>query len=79
VVENSPNTNLTLGQFFDVAFDKLFRSYRTEYVYKAAIANKLLFGKHSPRTAAMQVELPIGRSIVDIAIFNGTLLNSIEI
>ena len=50
----------------------LQRHYRCEYVYKAAIVDRIIFGRHSPRTASLHVELPVGRSIVDIAVFNGT-------
>lgn len=61
-----------LRELFEGAWDEIRRGYRNEYVYKNEIASRLIFGRHSPRTAAMHVELPVGRSIVDIAIFNGT-------
>lgn len=57
---------------FEAAFEEIRIAYRNEYVYKTAIANKIVFGKHSPRTASLHIELPIGRSIVDAAVFNGT-------
>lgn len=59
-------------QLFESAFEDIRTHYRNEYVYKAVIANRIIFGRHSPRTAAMQVELQVGRSIVDVAVFNGT-------
>lgn len=62
----------SLGSVFDDCFDELSTNYRCEYVYKSAIADRIVFGRHSPRTAGMQLELPVGRSIVDVAIFNGT-------
>jgi hypothetical protein len=65
-------SSVTLAEFLDEAFKKIARSYRNEYVFKTALANKIVFGRHSPRTAGMQIELPVGRSIVDAAIFNGT-------
>lgn len=60
------------GEVFDKCLEELARNYRCEYVYKNAIANRIVFGRHSPRTAGMQLELPVGDSIVDVAIFNGT-------
>jgi hypothetical protein len=53
------------------AFLGLRRHYRCEYVYKATIADRVVFGRHSPRTASLHVELPVGRSIVDLAVYNG--------
>lgn len=47
-------------------------SYRCEYVYKSAIANRIVFGRHSPRTSSLAIEIAVGRSIVDAAVFNGT-------
>lgn len=61
-----------ISDLFEAAWDELRTSYRNEYVYKAELANRLIFGRHSPRTAGLHVELPVGRSIVDIAVFNGT-------
>jgi hypothetical protein len=56
-----------------VAFDGLKKHYRCEYVYKAILNDRIVFGRHSPRTASLHVELPVGGSIVDLAVVNGTL------
>lgn len=61
-----------LSTLFESAFRQLNAAYRNEYVYKAALADRIIFGRHSPRTAALQVEMPVGSSIVDAAVFNGT-------
>lgn len=61
-----------LGVVLNAALDGLRKHYCCEYVYKTAIANRIIFGRHSPRTASMHIELPVGRSIVDVAVFNGT-------
>ena len=61
-----------LGSVLDECMGRLQRHYRCEYVYKAAVADRVVFGRHSPRTASLHVELPVGRSIVDLAVFNGT-------
>lgn len=44
---------------------------RSEYVYKNTIANKVLFGKHSPRTTALLQEFRVGRSKIDSVVVNG--------
>lgn len=62
----------SVSSLFDQAWNQLRLSYRNEYVYKSELANRIVFGRHSPRKAAMHVEFPVGRSVVDIAIFNGT-------
>ena len=62
----------SLAELLDAALDELRKHYRCEYIYKAAVADRIVFGRHSPRTASLHVELPVGRSIVDAAVFNGT-------
>lgn len=62
----------TLGYAFDRAFERISREYRSEYVFKNSIVDRLVFGRHSPRTAAPLLELGAGKSIVDVAVFNGT-------
>ena len=68
----SPRRSKAPSTWFDEYLGVLQDQYRCEYVYKAAIADRIVFGRHSPATASLQVELPVGRSIVDVAIFNGT-------
>jgi hypothetical protein len=62
----------TLADLFDAGLAEIARNYRCEYVYKAAIADRIVYGKHSPRTSSLAVELGVGNSIVDAAVFNGT-------
>lgn len=61
-----------MASLLDEGLQTLKQNYRCEYVYKAALADRVVFGRHSPRTASLHVELPVGRSIVDLAVFNGT-------
>lgn len=61
-----------LHTFFSECYKELSRNYRNEYVYKTEVANRIVFGRHSPRTSSLLSELHVGKSIVDIAIFNGT-------
>jgi|ERR1035437_5028794 hypothetical protein len=67
-----PDEPRPLSTLFDTAWEELKNSYRNEYVYKNEIANRIAFGRHRPHTASFHVELPVGRSIVDVAVFNGT-------
>lgn len=62
----------TVSDLYEFAFNLSKKSYRNEYIYKTAIANRVVFGRHSPKTSSVVVELPIEDSIVDLAIFNGT-------
>jgi hypothetical protein len=55
----------------DALSNFLVREYRAEAVYKNAVANRLLFGRHSPRTTALLQEFRTGRSKVDCVVVNG--------
>lgn len=62
----------TLAALFDRCWEILVANYRNEYVYKNELATRIIFKRHSPRTASFQVELGVGSSIVDVAVANGT-------
>lgn len=62
----------TLGEAFDQAHATLQRDYRTEYVYKNHLVSKIVFGRHSPRTASALMEVRMGGSCADVVIVNGT-------
>lgn len=62
----------TLGAAFERAHSHLAESYRSEYVYKSELVSKMIFGKHSPRTASALLELRMGASWADVLIVNGT-------
>lgn len=72
IATESQLKDATLSEWFEGAWNHLAKSYRNEYVYKNELATRLIFGRHSPRTAGFQVELAVGRSIVDVAVANGT-------
>lgn len=58
---------------FDTAFSLLKREgYRHEYIYKAALTEKILLGIHSLHTASMITEFRVGECKADVAILNGT-------
>jgi hypothetical protein len=63
---------ITLGQFFDHLYAFLRRHYRSEYVYKNALANKILLGRHSLRTSTLLTEFKTGTAQADVIILNGT-------
>lgn len=67
------NLAISVGDAFDHAFSILRRSgYRDEYVYRSAITQKLLLGRHSLRTAAVVHEMRAGSSKADVVVLNGT-------
>lgn len=63
----------TVGDTFDSAFEVLkIMGHRDEYIYRAAISQKVLMGTHSLRTASMLNEFRAGSSKADLVILNGT-------
>lgn len=68
-----PASSSTVSTLFDVAFSVLKRrGYRDEYVYKAALTQNVLLGKHNLRTASMVTEFRVGDCKADVVILNGT-------
>lgn len=58
---------------FEVAFGILKQGgLRDEYIYKAALAHRILMGRHNLRTACMLSEFRTGECKADIVILNGT-------
>lgn len=66
------NPKMSLREFFEGLFALLFRSYRNEYIYKSAIANKILLGRHSLNTSFMLTEFRAADCKADAVILNGT-------
>lgn len=64
--------NITMSDFLQKVYNYLFKNYRSEYIYKNAIANKILLGKHSLNTAFMLTEFRVADCKADIVVFNGT-------
>ncbi len=66
-------TNSKVSDLFDSTFEVLtFKNYRHECIYKNAIANKILLGKHSLNTAVLLEEFRVGKSKADVVVLNGT-------
>ncbi|PHQ88616.1 MAG: hypothetical protein COB42_08430 [Sulfurimonas sp.] len=64
--------NLTLKDFFEASYKQLLKNYRNEYVFKNAIAQKILIGRHSIKSSSLFTELRVETSKADVVIFNGT-------
>lgn len=60
-----------VSEIFERAYSVIEKKYRYEYVYKNAIANKILLGRHSTNTATMLSEFRVGKNIADCVIING--------
>jgi hypothetical protein len=69
---NSFTPTMRLRDFYDAIFDLLFRNYRNEYIYKNALANKVLLGTHSLNTSFMLTELRAANCKADVVLLNGT-------
>jgi hypothetical protein len=58
---------------FNVAFKSIdVPGRRDEYVYKSALAKKVLLGRHSLRTASMLTEIRVDGNKADVVVLNGT-------
>lgn len=63
----------TVGAVLDEAFELLSKSrFRDDYVYRAAITEKILLGRHSLNTATLLNEVRAGTSKADVVVLNGT-------
>ncbi|MHA6332660.1 sce7726 family protein [Qipengyuania sp. CAU 1752] len=72
-IPHDPDSAVPVSQLFEQAFDLLKeRGNRHEYIYKAALTEKVLLGIHSLQTASMLNEFRIGPCKADLVILNGT-------
>jgi hypothetical protein len=71
-VAGTAGRGATLGDTFEALYEVLKREYRCEYLFKNAIASKLLLGRHSLSTATLVTEWRVAECKADIAIINGT-------
>lgn len=68
----SLNFDISLEDLYENLYSFLLKHYRCEYIYKNVIANKILLGRHSLRTATLISELRANSSKADVVILNGT-------
>lgn len=62
----------TLSDLFDYYYEQLVNSYRNEYVYKNAIATKLVLGRHKLANVAFFTEFKAWDTVADVVVVNGT-------
>ncbi|WP_245964178.1 sce7726 family protein [Roseovarius spongiae] len=64
---------ISVSDVFNSAFKAIDNpGSRDEYVYKSAIAEKVLLGRHSLRTASMLTEVRVEGNKADVVVLNGT-------
>lgn len=61
----------TIQEVYDESYKLLCKYYPNEYVLKNTIANKILLGRYSMKTASMLSELRVGSNKADCVIING--------
>ena len=64
------NEQMTYADYLDWMYQTLVTHYRTEYVFKNALANRIV-AKNRGRNITIFNEFKVGDSIADIATFNG--------
>ncbi len=64
--------HMALRDFYDGIYAILFKEYRNEYIYKNAIAGKVLLGRHSLNSSFMLTEFRAGNCKADSVILNGS-------
>ncbi|MDU1431567.1 sce7726 family protein [Actinomyces sp.] len=63
----------TVGTAFNQAFELLSKSkFRDDYVYRTAITEKILLGRHNLNTATLLSEVRAGSCKADVVVLNGT-------
>ncbi len=62
----------TYHDFFEHLYRSMLKNYRSEFIYKNEIVNKILLGRYSLNTATILNEFRIGKSIADLVLLNGT-------
>jgi len=69
---NNLDSGASLAQVFDTVYSYLTKYYKNEYIFKNAITNKILLGRHSLNTTSLLSEFRAGKSKIDVLILNGT-------
>ena len=64
--------DMTVGEFLEWLYYNMCSHYRNEYIYKNAIANKILLGKYSLNTSCMLTEFRVENCRADVVVLNGT-------
>lgn len=72
LLEPDEPSSTVLADAFEAAHARLLSDYPSEYAFKNEIVSKIIIGKHSPSTASALLEQPMGSSVADLLILNGT-------
>ncbi len=67
-----PEPTNTLWDAFECVYYKLLAEYRNEYVYKNAIAEKIVKGRHKMANVAYFTEFRVRKTIADCVVVNGS-------
>ncbi|NOU19552.1 MAG: sce7726 family protein [Bacteroidales bacterium] len=65
------NTIYNRGELLEYLYKEMQDNYKSEYLYKNVLINKLLLGKYSLNTTTIINEFKIGNSIADFVLLNG--------
>lgn len=65
-------SDMPVGKYYDAIFKRLVREYRYEYIYKNAVAEKILLGIHNLNTSFMLTEFRADHCKADAVVLNGT-------
>lgn len=60
---------VSIGDLYEASYLECVRSRKVEYVYKNALVEKRLLGRHSLRTSSALFELSVGSSKLDALLF----------
>ena len=71
VDEGAMRATDSLAYACDLAYERLFKSSRPEYVYKNVLLSKMVFGKYSPSTTSWLYEFKVGEARADAVLING--------
>jgi hypothetical protein len=64
-------SNIKYKKIFEHLYSELQSNYRSEYLFKNALLNKLLIEKHGLKTTTVLNEFAVGGSIADFVLLNG--------
>lgn len=68
---NFQDNNKTYRSYIRYIYNILQKEYRCEYIYKNSLINELIKDKYQFKSSIAINEFRVGKSIVDLAIFNG--------
>jgi len=71
-ISNLEIKDKTHGELFDLLHLNMIKNYRNEYIYKNAIANKIVLGRHKFKNISFFTELFVWGVIADVVVANGT-------